>query len=279
MKHLKTYYREHKKMMTIILILLVCFICISAMSAVRVANLRAAADNDTHTSVEQTKSSEKESSEKVALTKEQKKLIENYDDDTKSFIETLSSAVWSTNDGRNTIRFKDESYTETINGKVEEHPYAIERLDKTSAGSGTTATIVFNTDSGTHVVNYSEGATGSDQSEAAKQNATSTITSTSMFSQKNITYIRAKAVKNISIKGLNSEVVTLFGGDEQEFTKQFSNFCALHYPSVTEATWSKSATIDWEKGTVITSFTLNDANPVPVTCTYNQSSGEFSFEG
>ena len=37
--------------------------------------------------------------------------------------------------------------------------------------------------------------------------------------------------------------------------------------------------LDYENGVITTDFKLNDTNSVSVTCVYEQSTGEFSFEG
>ena len=58
-----------------------------------------------------------------------------------------------------------------------------------------------------------------------------------------------------------------------------SKWCAVHYPSVTEATWQKVVNLDYENGVITTDFKLNDTNSVSITCVYEQSTGEFSFEG
>lgn len=84
---------------------------------------------------------------------------------------------------------------------------------------------------------------------------------------------------NKSLKGMNSEVTKLFGGDEKAVTTALSKWCAVHYPSVTEATWQKVVNLDYENGVITTDFKLNDSNSVSVTCVYEQSTGEFSFEG
>lgn len=107
----------------------------------------------------------------------------------------------------------------------------------------------------------------------------STLTSSTMFAQKNTAYERAEAVANITVKGMNSEVTKLFGGDEKAVTTALSKWCAVHYPSVTEATWQKVVNLDYENGVITTDFKLNDTNSVSVTCVYEQSTGEFSFEG
>lgn len=89
------------------------------------------------------------------------KLIKEYDDKTKKLIETMSSSIWSSNGGKNTLRFYDSHYVENIDGVEEKHPYAIARIDYGTNGSDTEIdTIVFETDTGSHIVTYTLWAAG-----------------------------------------------------------------------------------------------------------------------
>ncbi len=56
-------------------------------------------------------------------------------------------------------------------------------------------------------------------------------------------------------------------------------WCAVHYPSVTEATWQKVVNLDYENGVITTDFKLNDTNSVSVTCVYEQSTGRVLLRG
>ena len=168
-----------------------------------------------------------------------------------------------------------------MNGTPTVHSYAISRVEKTSDGyGGYLYTIVFETDTGTHIVTYTDGsgAAVNSDSKTPGENTISTLTSSTMFAQKNTAYERAEAVANITVKGMNSEVTKLFGGDEKAVITALSKWCAVHYPSVTEATWQKVVNLDYENGVITTDFKLNDSNSVSVTCVYEQSTGEFSFE-
>ena len=200
---------------------------------------------------------------------------------TKELIDTLSSSVWSVSEGRYTSSLP-MTPTWKRDGTPTVHSYAISRVEKTSDGyGGYLYTIVFETDTGTHIVTYTDGsgAAVNSDSKTPGENTISTLTSSTMFAQKNTAYERAEAVANITVKGMNSEVTKLFGGDEKAVITALSKWCAVHYPSVTEATWQKVVNLDYENGVITTDFKLNDSNSVSVTCVYEQSTGEFSFEG
>ena len=94
---------------------------------------------------------------------------------------------------------------ETVNGTPTVHSYAISRIEKTSDGyGGYFYTIVFETDTGTHIVTYTDGsgAAVNSDSKTPGENTISTLTSSTMFAQKNTAYERAEAVANITVKGM-----------------------------------------------------------------------------
>lgn len=290
MKKFKTLIKEHKKAALIALFLAIVFIGGSAVSAVNVANRRAeqaqtespAAVTSDEKNTDETEKADEGNGE-VALTDSQKEAIEGYDADTKEFIETLSASVWSAGSGRYSLRFSDDSYVETVNGEATTHSYAITRIDKTSDGyGGSYDTVVFETDTGTHVVTYIDGkgsAVKDETGQVEKDDSTviASLTSASMFAEKNTPYERADAVENITIKGLNSEITQLLGGDTDKLTSELSKWCAVNYPATSEATWSNAVIIDYEEGIISTNFTLNTEPSVSIAMTYQTADGTFTF--
>ena len=276
MDNIKTFIKEHQKGALIALFLLIVFVGCSAVSAVNVAQHRAqeAAEQTEHAQKDDKGDTSSKEAD-VPLTVEQKKAIDNYDEDTKKFIDTLSASVWSADGGKDTLRFSDNSYIETANGKTVTHSYAILRLERgmDTAGSEVT-TVVFETDTGTHVVTYTN-QTGSKPDDSGK--VSSSLSSNSMFALKGSNYERRDSVESITIKGLNSEMVKLLGDDTEKLTSELSKWCAVSYPTATEATWEKAAVIDYESSVVSTNFTLNTENPVSVAVLYHTDSGDFEF--
>lgn len=277
MDKLKTFIKEHQKGALIALFLLIVFVGCSAVSAVNVAQHRAQeAAEQTEQAQKDDKGDTSSKEADVPLTDEQKKAIDNYDDDTKKFIDTLSASVWSADGGKDTLRFSDNSYTETANGKTETHSYAILRLERGMDTAGSeVSTAVFETDTGTHVVTYTN-LSGAKPDDSGK--VSSSLSSNSMFTLKGSNYERKDSVEAISIKGLNSEIVKLLGDDTEKLTSELSKWCAVTYPTATEATWEKAVVIDYETGVVSTNFTLNIENPVSIAVTYNRSDGTYAFD-
>lgn len=281
MKKIGTLIKEHKAVALVCLFLLIVFVGGSAMSAINVAQMRAnesaqQTQTEESSSGTETQAFQPEETEAIGLTDSQKSAVEGYDDTTREFISTLSSSIWSASGGRYTLRFYDDSqYTETVDGKSTQHSYAIVRLETGSDDAGnTTATAVVETDTGTHLLNYSN-MTGT--ATGGSELVTSTLSSGSMFALTNASYERADAVENINVRGLNSSVTDLIGGSPDELTSQLSRWCAVHYPTATEATWNQVASIDWENGVITTGFTLNGESTVNLTVVYNMDTGSFEF--
>lgn len=285
MGKLKAFIDEHRKGAVIAFILLLLFVSGSAMSAVRVAQDRAQQSAHAEGSAQGQGSEEAGDPQgNVGLTDSQKEAIAGYDDDTLSFIDTLGASVWSANNGRYTLRFSEDSYVETVDGKASTRSYAIVRIDRESDGyGGTIATIVFETDTGTHVATYMDGRGAAVQPGSGGGQTDSTViaslTSASMFAMKDTPYERADAVEAIAVRGLNSEVTKLLGDDTKVLADEMSRWCAVHYPTATEAVWDGSAFVDWEGSLVSTDFTLNDSAGTVLTVIYHTDSGTFEFDG
>lgn len=277
MNKLKTFIKEHRGLAVATLFLLVVFVGGSVTSAVNVTHQR---EVDAESQAEQTTQDEEVNgaqggTEGVALSDSQSAAIADYDEETEEFIDTLCASIWSANGGRYTLRFSHDQYTETADGESTQHSYAILRLEQGSDDAGNkTATLIVETDSGTLILNYANmTGTSSDGSEKV----TSTLSSGSMFALKDTTYERADEVEAITVKGLNSEVTQLFGGSADELTTKLSQWCAVHYPTATEATWTGSALIDWDENLVSTDFTLNGESTVNLSVVYHTDTGSYEF--
>ena len=284
MDKFKKIVMEHRTAALICLFLLIVFIGGSAMSAVNVAHHRAdiAAQQQQQAEEEQKTDEEKQQEKEEAdpdLTDTQRKAIDNYDDDTKAFIETLSASVWSANNGTDTLQFTGHTYTETVNGKATEHTYAVTRLEKGTDTAGMEIdTAVFETDTGTHVIRYTcQTGTGE-----VTDTLSATLSSGTAFQLQDTDYVRQNPVQNITVEGLNDEITALLGGADT-LTSELSKWCAAYYPTASTATWNGTVTINYNENTITTAFTLTIADTAPgsgtatVSATYHRAEGTYEF--
>lgn len=274
MDKIKAIVSQHKKASLLALFALIVFVGFSVTSAMNVAQRRAEGESIEQVEPSNDKSPSSESSKDIRLSDSQKEAIKGYDDKVKRLIETMSSSIWSDKSGTNTLRFYDTYYVETINGDEKTHPYAITKVEYgTNGADAEIDTVVFLTDTGTHIATYTIALDVEGNSIS-----TSTISSSSMFSKKDSLYECTDPVKSITVKGLNSEMTGLFGGDVTKLTEDLSSWCASHFPTASEATWQKTAVIDYEKDIISTNFTLNTETPVSIAVTYSLSDKSYNFE-
>lgn len=283
MDKIKALISQHKKASLLALFALIVFVGFSATSAMNVARQRAAEEAAKAEAIEEQSTSDngKEAEKKVELSSSQKKLIGEYDDDTKKLIKTLSASVFSANNGRNTLRFHDDHYVETVNGKEQQHPYAISTVEFGNNGSDSEIDrIVFETDTGTHIATFTL-IISADNASAGE----CTIASTSMFKLTDMPYERKDAVKEIKVTGLNSEITELLG-DTDEMKKELSDWCSIHFPVATTATWIGTCAIDYNEDTISTAFIIGDGSSdspngtgtASVSVIYKRSEDIYSFE-
>lgn len=280
MNKIKAIITQHRKAALGVFFVLVIFVGGSVASAMSVAQRRAQQGATQTGQLAEEEAETSEGDEDASLSDSQKSAIEAYDDDTLALIDTLSASVWSGSDGRCTLRFSDDTYTETVDGEATVHPYAVLRVDKESDDlGGSLYTIVFETDTGTHVVTYSDGkgvgaATGNEATTVL-----STLSSASMFTLRDAPYKRADAVENLAVKGLNSEVTQLLGDDADGLATKLSQWCAVCHPTAREAIWNGTAYVDWTNSLISTDFTLNGEATVTVTAIYHMDTGAYEFDG
>lgn len=284
MKDWKGLLKKHRKAALLSLFAITVFAGFSATSALHVAERRAAQQSQTASVAGGVSGQTADTSEaeKTALTESQKKLIESYDSKTRKLIETLCSGVWSASDGKYTVRFYDDHYVETVNGGETSHPFAISACEFGNNGSDTEVdTIAFETDAGTYIATYTL-VKSADSASAGQASLLS-----GMFALPDTAYQRSDAVEKISVEGLDGEAERLLG-DQDAFVDALSRWCSTHYPSAVKATWNRNVTIDYDKGLVVTAFTLSSdesggsaavagsATPV-ISVTYDRNDSTYKF--
>ena len=284
MKDWKGLLKKHRKAALLSLFAIIVFAGFSVTSALHVAERRAAQQSQTASVAGGVSGQTADTSEaeKTALTESQKKLIESYDSKTRKLIETLRAGVWSASDGKYTVRFYDDHYVETVNGGETSHPFAISACEFGNNGSDTEVdTIAFETDAGTYIATYTL-VKSADSASAGQASLLS-----GMFALPDTAYQRSDAVEKISVEGLDGEAERLLG-DQDAFVDALSRWCSTHYPSAVKATWNSNVTIDYDKGLVVTAFTLSSdesggsaavagsATPV-ISVTYDRNDSTYKF--
>lgn len=280
MDRIKAFVEEHKVATIVAIFVFIIFIGFSVVSAMNVAQRRE--QEQLHQRHEQKKEEGSSTEETVPLSDTQKKLIEDYDAKTTMLIDVLSRGVWTANNGKNTVVFHDTYFTETDGKDVANHPYAISAVEYDNNGVDTEVdTIALETDTGTHLITYT-----SVLSAESPEAGVSSLTSATLFRLQDAAYSRTDTVIEVSITGLNEEMTSLLG-NPKDLVAELSKWCSVHYPATTTAAWIGTATIDWNKNIVVTSFSLGGKEgetgdgtgtaATVVSVTYNSDAGTYEF--
>lgn len=273
MKQFLRIIHKHKKASVFGLFFLIVFVGMSVTSAIHVAQERAQASAKTEAAQTNTQSADTDTAyEEVTLSDTQKSLIEKYDADTKKVIDSLKAHEWSAD--RSLLKFSDTSYSETLKGVTKTHSYAISRVETQVKKDSTVYTIIFETDTGSHIVSFIDG---SGINKDGKNVVESTLRSSSMFLNSDTDYRRVPSKKDIELKGLNKEFTALVGNDTKNLTKELTQYCVLNYPSVTTATWDKVAYIDFDKSIASFTFMLNTEPETQLLVHYHMDSNTYDF--
>lgn len=281
MKNIRQFVKNHKIVSVLFLFFFILFVLFSITNAIKIGHERAATQQQQEKEAKQ--NTETGSDNPIVLTDKQQELIDNYDAETQEFIDSLSKRPWVSEDGKNTIRFYDTYFEESVNGHPQQIPFAISAIDYGSdGGSMDIDTLAVETDKGTHLVTYMHKP-----SVSVKEDGFSTLASPTLFNQPDASYKRVESFTNIQIQGMNDEAVNLLGGTD-ELTKQLSEWCATSYPSMTTAIWNHSVTVsfDDQTTTVTSSFFLSQDENVTevspqspaVTVIFNREKHAYTFK-
>lgn len=280
MERFREFVEDHKLASALALVALLAFVGLSAAQALRVAERRQAEQDRQGTEQQAPEEEGEEDADAVVLSESQQALVDGYDAKTTTLIRTLGKGVWSANNGRNTVLFHDTYYTETNGKEVTDHPYAIAAVEYGNNGDDTEIDIIaVETDTGTHLVTYTFVRAADSEDTGA-----STLASSTLFSLTDAPYTRSDTVIEMDVTGLNDEVTDLLG-TRKDLVAELSEWCSVHYPAATTAAWTGTATIDWNEGIVVTSFSLGSDEPgdgtgpaaTVVSVTYTSETGTYEF--
>lgn len=197
-----------------------------------------------------------------------------YDSETLEFQGILTKSAWVTGSG-NEVKFTEKTFAESQkDSDVIEIPYVISDIKRNRFSSSdkeidqTIAAI--QTPDGTHLLTLTY--------LAAQQSETWTLSS-DIFQTKG-DFQRAATATEFTITGdedMRTTLAVLLGSDTSMLEDLLKDYCALYYPSASEAYWSGSADVDWVEHTVNTDFSLNNAAKTHVLVTYHSDTSSYEF--
>ena len=191
-----------------------------------------------------------------------------YDQETQRFIAVLKANLWATEDKSSLISFTDKTFIErTDQGKSATTAYVIDALkadtSKTDEETVDTYTAATELSDGTHFITL-EKHTYSDQNIQY-------FLISDCFAKSKAQYSPISPSDNITVSGLNQEVLQLFGNDKDNIESTVKNYCAQYLPTYTEFEWAQYATINWEENTITVTFKEKDGNREILALEYNRN--------
>ena len=217
--------KENKTPVFIVSVILVVFI---AFSAVRCSAVQESRQAESQPQATASNVVDDEASALNELTDEQKAKQDKYDQETQRFIAVLKANLWATEDKSSLISFTDKTFIErTDQGKSATTAYVIDALkadtSKTDEETVDTYTAATELSDGTHFITL-EKHTYSDQNIQY-------FLISDCFAKSKAQYSPISPSDNITVSGLNQEVLQLFGNDKDNIESTVKNYCAQYLPT------------------------------------------------
>jgi hypothetical protein len=170
----------------------------------------------------------------------------------------LANTTWTGADTTSKLSITKDTLIETTEGGVKVMYFTIE--DETTDATGISTTLnISNSLNGDGTLTVARI-----EAEGSTLKLTCDVLST--------TYTQdAKGETAIEITGDITELANTFGKDKADFKDALTTFAKTSSPYATSATWDKEVWVDFDAGTRLTTFTLNDAASTIVTITLDPS--------
>lgn len=260
---------ENKGLVLIVAVVLVVFIAFSVSRCTAVQNER----SQTQQQEQQAPgASDDVQNAESQLTDEQKQKQQNYSQDILQFISVLKANLWSTEDTAHFVAFTDKTFTErTDQGKSTTSAYVIDavKTDKTKTDDATVevSTAAIEVNDGTYFLTVTK--------ETYTDNNVQYFLTSDVLAQPKSSYGPISASDQITVSGLNQDVLQLFGDDKENIESTVKDYSAKYLPTYTNFVWAKYATVNWDNNTVTITFTDGDNPKEILAVVYDRSNRTF----
>lgn len=260
---------ENKGLVLIVAVVLVVFIAFSVSRCTAVQNERSQTQQQEQ---QASGASDDVQNAESQLTDEQKQKQQNYSQDILQFISVLKANLWSTEDTAHFVAFTDETFTErTDQGKSTTSAYVIDavKTDKTKTDDATVevSTAAIEVNDGTYFLTVTK--------ETYTDNNVQYFLTSDVLAQPKSSYGPISASDQITVSGLNQDVLQLFGDDKENIESTVKDYSAKYLPTYTNFVWAKYATVNWDNNTVTITFTDGDNPKEILAVVYDRSNRTF----
>ena len=260
---------ENKGLVLIVAVALVVFIAFSVSRCTAVQNERSQTQQQEQ---QASGASDDVQNAESQLTDEQKQKQQNYSQDILQFISVLKANLWSTEDTAHFVAFTDKTFTErTDQGKSTTSAYVIDavKTDKTKTDDATVevSTAAIEVNDGTYFLTVTK--------ETYTDNNVQYFLTSDVLAQPKSSYGPISASDQITVSGLNQDVLQLFGDDKENIESTVKDYSAKYLPTYTNFVWAKYATVNWDNNTVTITFTDGDNPKEILAVVYDRSNRTF----
>lgn len=260
---------ENKGLVLIVAVVLVVFIAFSVSRCTAVQNERSQTQQQEQ---QASGASDDVQNAESQLTDEQKQKQQNYSQDILQFISVLKANLWSTEDTTHFVAFTDKTFTErTDQGKSTTSAYVIDavKTDKTKTDDATVevSTAAIEVNDGTYFLTVTK--------ETYTDNNVQYFLTSDVLAQPKSSYGPISASDQITVSGLNQDVLQLFGDDKENIESTVKDYSAKYLPTYTNFVWAKYATVNWDNNTVTITFTDGDNPKEILAVVYDRSNRTF----
>ena len=260
---------ENKGLVLIVAVVLVVFIAFSVSRCTAVQNERSQTQQQEQ---QASGASDDVQNAESQLTDEQKQKQQNYSQDILQFISVLKANLWSTEDTAHFVAFSDKTFTErTDQGKSTTSAYVIDavKTDKTKTDDATVevSTAAIEVNDGTYFLTVTK--------ETYTDNNVQYFLTSDVLAQPKSSYGPISASDQITVSGLNQDVLQLFGDDKENIESTVKDYSAKYLPTYTNFVWAKYATVNWDNNTVTITFTDGDNPKEILAVVYDRSNRTF----
>lgn len=274
--------KEKKAVAITVIAILLIAILLPLVRCSSLSQVESASEDDPALSVvmpDEKKPSEEDQS--IKLSDRQSEIISAYGNDEYELLGLLKANVWTANKDTNTIRFEDNSYTESANNSSTSTSFAIcgieSNTEMLSGVNGESET----TEDTTVTLMYQDGTYGLLHvmliQSSSSPNPELTVNSSDFSKSKS--YIRTKAANGLNVEGLNDEVKALIKDKTADLDEFLTEYCSIYYPTASVATWDQKVEANYSSNMVEMSFTLNNLGTSRIAVTYDLTYSEFGVGG
>lgn len=206
------------------------------------------------------------------LTDEQRQKQQNYSQDIKQFIAVLKANLWATEGKDHLVAFSDTTFSErTDQGKSSTVAYVVDavKTDETKTDDGTeeVSTAAIEVDNETYFLTVTKDT-------YADGNVQYFLTGDAL-TQSKATYGPISASDQITVSGLNQDVLQLFGDDKGNIESAVKEYSAKYLPTYNNFVWANYATVNWKDNTVTITFTDGTNSKEILALIYDRASKSF----